>query len=244
MSKPGNFAQQQQPTFDETPAQPENVELKLASTGNFDLSQAYGNDRRTQSGKFTLAQLRATEGICPLQNGTNQFDSQKGKTSFGTPRNTQKRVEFYEGNGTQQHRWACSITGLPDREIRLQSGSNKFESQKLMTGFGTPRDVKGKHLKRIWELEFPEEAADYQPPPVNAAPQQFQQQPFSPTQQQQPQQQQFQQRAGQPQQQFAQQPQQRPGQPQQQQQQQQFQQRQAAPQPPQKSPTAAAPNFR
>uniref|UniRef100_A0A914NP85 Uncharacterized protein n=1 Tax=Meloidogyne incognita TaxID=6306 RepID=A0A914NP85_MELIC len=191
MSKPGNFAQQQQPTFDETPAQPENVELKLASTGNFDLSQAYGNDRRTQSGKFTLAQLRATEGICPLQNGTNQFDSQK-----------------------------------------------------LMTGFGTPRDVKGKHLKRIWELEFPEEAADYQPPPVNAAPQQFQQQPFSPTQQQQPQQQQFQQRAGQPQQQFAQQPQQRPGQPQQQQQQQQFQQRQAAPQPPQKSPTAAAPNFR
>uniref|UniRef100_A0A914M815 Uncharacterized protein n=1 Tax=Meloidogyne incognita TaxID=6306 RepID=A0A914M815_MELIC len=69
-----------------------------------------------------------------------------------------------------------------------------------MTGFGTPRDVKGKHLKRIWELEFPEEAADYQPPPpVNAAPQQFQQQPFSPTQQQQPQQQQFQQRAGQPQ---------------------------------------------
>lgn len=30
--------------------------------------------------------------------------------------------------------------------------------QKGMTGFGMPRDVKGKHLKRIWELEFPEEA--------------------------------------------------------------------------------------
>ena len=54
----------------------------------------------------------------------------KGKTSFGTPRNTQKRVEFYEGNGNQ-HRWACHITGLPDREIRLQSGSNKFDSQKV-----------------------------------------------------------------------------------------------------------------
>lgn len=27
---------------------------------------------------------------------------------------------------------------------------------KGMTGFGCPRDVKGKHLKRIWELEFPE----------------------------------------------------------------------------------------
>lgn len=68
-----------------------------------------------------------------------------------------------------------------------------------MTGFGTPRDVKGKHLKRIWELEFPEEAVDYNAPPINAAPQQFQQQPFSPTQQQPGQPQQFQQRPGQPQ---------------------------------------------
>lgn len=32
-----------------------------------------------------------------------------------------------------------------------------------MTGFGTPRDVKGKHLKRIWELEFPEEAIADEP---------------------------------------------------------------------------------
>ena len=39
------------------------TELKLAASGgNIDFSQAYGNDRRTQSGKFTLAQLRATEG--------------------------------------------------------------------------------------------------------------------------------------------------------------------------------------
>ena len=39
-----------------------------------------------------------------------------------------------------------------------------------MTGFGTPRDVKGKHLKRIWELEFPDEAIDYKPPqPINVS---------------------------------------------------------------------------
>ena len=31
-----------------------------------------------------------------------------------------------------------------------------------MTGFGAPRDVKGKHLKRIWELEFPEESPELQ----------------------------------------------------------------------------------
>jgi hypothetical protein len=40
----------------------ESTHLKLASAGNIDLSQAYGSGRRTQSGKFTLAQLRATEG--------------------------------------------------------------------------------------------------------------------------------------------------------------------------------------
>ncbi|CCD70004.1 CaLponIn-liKe proteins [Caenorhabditis elegans] len=75
-------------------------------------------ERRTRDGKWTLRQLRQTDAMVPLQSGTNQFDSQRG-----------------------------------------------------MTGFGTPRDVKGKHLKRIWELEFPEEAADFQQQPVNAQPQ-------------------------------------------------------------------------
>uniref|UniRef100_A0A914E123 Calponin n=1 Tax=Acrobeloides nanus TaxID=290746 RepID=A0A914E123_9BILA len=70
------------------------------------------NQRRSKNGKWTLAQLRATDAIIPLQSGTNQFDSQRG-----------------------------------------------------MTGFGMPRDVKGKHLKRIWELEFPEEAIQDSPYP-------------------------------------------------------------------------------
>ncbi|KAK5973019.1 hypothetical protein GCK32_014238, partial [Trichostrongylus colubriformis] len=39
---------------------------------------------------------------------------------------------------------------------------------KGMTGFGMPRDVKGKHLKRIWELEFPEEAITDQVPDQNS----------------------------------------------------------------------------
>ncbi|CAJ0567259.1 unnamed protein product, partial [Mesorhabditis spiculigera] len=73
-----------------------------------------GDQRRTRNGKFTLAQLRQTDALVPLQSGTNQFDSQKG-----------------------------------------------------MTAFGASRDVKGKHLKRIWELEFPEEAI--QEKPINAS---------------------------------------------------------------------------
>ena len=35
------------------------------------------NQRRSKNGKWTLAQLRATDAIIPLQSGTNQFDSQR-----------------------------------------------------------------------------------------------------------------------------------------------------------------------
>uniref|UniRef100_A0A0N4ZUU9 Calponin-homology (CH) domain-containing protein n=1 Tax=Parastrongyloides trichosuri TaxID=131310 RepID=A0A0N4ZUU9_PARTI len=77
--------------------------LKVAVATN--IPQTAEGQKRTANGKFTLAQLRQTDAIVPLQYGTNQFDSQRG-----------------------------------------------------MTGFGMPRDVKGKHLKRIWELEFPDEA--------------------------------------------------------------------------------------
>ncbi|CAI4222192.1 unnamed protein product [Auanema sp. JU1783] len=76
--------------------------LKVAAV---EVPSTESNERRTRDGKWTLRQLRQSDAIVPLQSGTNQFDSQRG-----------------------------------------------------MTGFGMPRDVKGKHLKRIWELEFPEEA--------------------------------------------------------------------------------------
>ncbi|KAK6727712.1 hypothetical protein RB195_005412 [Necator americanus] len=46
------------------------------------------NERRTRDGKWTLRQLRQTDAIVPLQSGTNQFDSQRGMTGFGTPRDS------------------------------------------------------------------------------------------------------------------------------------------------------------
>ncbi|CCD70001.1 CaLponIn-liKe proteins [Caenorhabditis elegans] len=125
-------------------------------------------ERRTRDGKWTLRQLRQTDAMVPLQSGTNQFDSQRGKTGFGMPRNTQTKVDFAD----HDKQWLIEEQKqYSDAIVRLQSGTNQFESQKGMTGFGTPRDVKGKHLKRIWELEFPEEAADFQQQPVNAQPQ-------------------------------------------------------------------------
>uniref|UniRef100_A0A0N5AJ94 Calponin-homology (CH) domain-containing protein n=1 Tax=Syphacia muris TaxID=451379 RepID=A0A0N5AJ94_9BILA len=136
------------------------------------------NERRTRNGKFTLRQLRQTDGIVPLQSGTNQFDSQKGKTGFGMPRNTATPVNFAD----RGKKWTIEELRASDAIVRLQSGTNRFESQKGMTGFGTPRDVKGKHLKRIWELEFPEEAIADEP--IQRQEQEQQQQPQQ--QQQQP----------------------------------------------------------
>ncbi|VDK79677.1 unnamed protein product [Onchocerca ochengi] len=126
------------------------------------------NERRTRSGKFTLGQLRQTDGLVPLQSGTNQFDSQKGKTGFGMPRNTALNVQFAD----KGKKWTIEQLRATDSIIRLQSGTNKYDSQRGMTGFGTPRDVRGKHLKRLWELEFPEETVEEIPQmnPVNATP--------------------------------------------------------------------------
>uniref|UniRef100_A0A915DDJ3 Calponin n=1 Tax=Ditylenchus dipsaci TaxID=166011 RepID=A0A915DDJ3_9BILA len=95
-------------------------------------------------------QNRKSQGMVRLQSGTNRFASQAGMTGFGTIRNTTYEAEAGE---------------LPYEDMKkseaiipAQAGWNKGDSQKLMTSFGAPRDVRGKHLKRIWELEYPEEA--------------------------------------------------------------------------------------
>ncbi|KAK0423957.1 hypothetical protein QR680_008429 [Steinernema hermaphroditum] len=87
-------------------------------------------------GRWTLNQLRATDGIIPSQAGWNKGDSQKLMTNFGTPRNTSTRVK------------AENLQEIPDEilnrshgEVRLQSGTNKFASQRGMVNFGTGRDV-------------------------------------------------------------------------------------------------------
>uniref|UniRef100_A0A0N4ZN20 OV9m n=1 Tax=Parastrongyloides trichosuri TaxID=131310 RepID=A0A0N4ZN20_PARTI len=87
-------------------------------------------------GRWTLAQLRQTDGIIPSQAGWNKGDSQKLMTNFGTPRNTQLNVK------------AECLTEIPEEirllsnaDVRLQSGTNKYCSQRGMTGFGSGRDV-------------------------------------------------------------------------------------------------------
>jgi hypothetical protein len=110
---------------------PVTMEAKVASRGG---TPQPGGVKRV--GRWSLDQLRQTDGIAILQNGTNKFDSQKGMTGFGTPRNTSLKIkseclqEVPEEIARQSH-----------LEVRLQSGTNKYDSQKGMTGFGTGRDV-------------------------------------------------------------------------------------------------------
>jgi len=96
---------------------------------------------KRKCGKWSLDQLRATDGICILQNGTNKFDSQgfaKGTLNggFGTPRNTTLKYKIDNLAEIPEE-----IANLSHAEVRLQSGTNKYDSQKGMTGMGTARDV-------------------------------------------------------------------------------------------------------
>lgn len=107
-------------------------------------------------GRWTLAQLRQTDGIIPSQAGWNKGDSQKLMTNFGTPRNTSTRVKAENLQEIPE-----DITLKSHGEVRLQSGTNRYASQRGMTGFGTGRDVcrEGIHVNQLpQDLELlPEE---------------------------------------------------------------------------------------
>ncbi|KAK5969967.1 hypothetical protein GCK32_017990 [Trichostrongylus colubriformis] len=102
-----------------------------------------GQGQPKRVGRWTLAQLRQTDGIIPSQAGWNKGDSQKLMTNFGTPRNTSTRVKAENLQEIPEE-----IANRTHGEVRLQSGTNKFSSQRGMTGFGTGRDVcrEGKHV--------------------------------------------------------------------------------------------------
>jgi hypothetical protein len=97
-------------------------------------------------GRWTLAQLRQTDGIIPSQAGWNKGDSQKLMTNFGTPRNTSTRVKAENLQEVPE-----DILMKSHGEVRLQSGTNRYASQRGMTGFGTGRDVcrEGVHVNQL-----------------------------------------------------------------------------------------------
>jgi len=122
---------------------PENVEDDVNATME---TKVTGQGAPKRVGRWTLSQLRQTDGIIPSQAGWNKGDSQKLMTNFGTPRNTSTRIK---SENLQEVPEEILLKG--HGEVRLQSGTNRFCSQKGMTGFGTGRDVcrEGVHVNQL-----------------------------------------------------------------------------------------------
>jgi len=114
------------------PPQETAMEAKVSSRGGTPQPGVGGK----KMGKWSIDQLRQTDGIIPLQNGTNRYASQKLMTGFGTPRNTTTKIKAECLQLIPEE-----IARLSETEVRPQSGSNRFASQKGMTGIGTGRDV-------------------------------------------------------------------------------------------------------
>uniref|UniRef100_A0A914Y817 Calponin n=1 Tax=Panagrolaimus superbus TaxID=310955 RepID=A0A914Y817_9BILA len=96
----------------------------------------------------TVAQLQSqdqrSQGMIPYQMGVNFLESQAGKTGFGMPRNT------YTPFVDEGHEDLPSDMARRP-EVPFWSGmETDFANQSGMTGFGTPRDVKGYVLRRMW----------------------------------------------------------------------------------------------
>lgn len=109
-------------------------------------------------GKFGKDKLMASDGIIPLQSGSNKWASQKLMTGFGVPRDVARDQKTFSPNikeVTDEKK-----IGNMRTEPRQQSGTNIFASQKGMTGFGVPRDVlsKSKGTGGVTK-EIPEEKA-------------------------------------------------------------------------------------
>lgn len=92
--------------------------------------------------KFDKNKLMTSDGIIPLQSGSNKWASQALMTGFGMPRDTAR----------DQKTFAPNLKEVTDEKklgnIRTaqwaQTGTNEFASQRGMTGFGVPRDVLSK----------------------------------------------------------------------------------------------------
>lgn len=82
--------------------------------------------------KFDKAKLMKSEGIIPIQAGSNKYASQKGMTGFGVPRDV---IDKVKSENLKEITDEAKIAALKS-STWLQSGTNKFASQKGQTGKG------------------------------------------------------------------------------------------------------------
>jgi hypothetical protein len=107
------------------------------------------------STKHDKAKLMRSEGIIPIQAGSNKYASQKGMTGFGAPRDVIDKIKSTNLSEITDEEKIAALKG----SSWLQSGTNKFASQKGMTGMGAPRDVNYRTKGTGGASEVPEEKA-------------------------------------------------------------------------------------
>lgn len=107
------------------------------------------------STKHDKAKLMRSEGIIPIQAGSNKYASQKGMTGFGAPRDVIDKIKSTNLAEITDEEKIAALKG----SSWLQSGTNKFASQKGMTGMGAPRDVNYRTKGTGGASEVPEEKA-------------------------------------------------------------------------------------
>ena len=96
-----------------------------------------------------------SEGIIPIQAGSNKYASQKGMTGFGRPRDV---IDKVKAENIKEITDEKKIEALK-ASTWLQSGTNKFASQKGQSAFGAVRDVNYKTKGTGGASEVPEEKA-------------------------------------------------------------------------------------
>ncbi|VDP18160.1 unnamed protein product, partial [Onchocerca flexuosa] len=90
------------------------------------------------------AQEQRSQGMIPYQMGVNFLDSQAGKTGFGMPR--QVYTPFVDDSHEEL---PLDMARRP--EVPFWSGQEaEFANQTGMSAFGTPRDVHGEYVRRMW----------------------------------------------------------------------------------------------
>lgn len=129
------------------PAAPSPAPAKAPSEGGaasdvptYEIRKGGPRDPAYSAGKpsrIPKEKLMKSDGIIPLQSGSNKYASQRGMTGFGVPRDVIDKIHSPN---------LAEITdevkiGKCKEVLRLQSGSNKYASQKGQTGFGSSRDV-------------------------------------------------------------------------------------------------------
>ncbi|KAK6048512.1 calponin family repeat-containing domain protein [Cooperia oncophora] len=72
-----------------------------------------------------------THGEVRLQSGTNKFSSQRGMTGFGTGRDVCREGKHVNTNPADLQDLPEEKIRLSDGIVRLQAGTNKYDSQKV-----------------------------------------------------------------------------------------------------------------